>query len=87
MQLSELLSERRRIEADEIPELRDSKPVVHEESQSRYEEISANAALTLIAVVSAFLDRQLQAQAEAFSRDGGFTERLYRHRRAIREKH
>lgn len=60
---------------------------VHEESRARYEEISANAALTLIAVASALLDRQLQAQAEAFSRDGGFTERLYRHRRAIREKH
>lgn len=48
------------------------------------EESAANPALTLIAVASALLDRQLRAQAESFSRDGGFTERLYRTRKAAR---
>jgi four helix bundle suffix protein len=40
--------------------------------------IAANAALTLIAVASSLLDRQLAAQAAAFEREGGFTERLHR---------
>jgi four helix bundle suffix protein len=41
-------------------------------------EIAANAALALIAVATALLDRQLAAQASAFEREGGFSERLYR---------
>jgi len=41
-------------------------------------EIAANAALALSAVALALLDRQLAAQASAFEREGGFTERLYR---------
>jgi len=45
---------------------------------SIYAEISANAALTLIAVACSLLDRQLAAQAAAFEEEGGFTERLYR---------
>jgi len=48
------------------------------------EAVAANAALTLIAVASSLLDRQLAAQAAAFERDGGFTERLYRRRTARR---
>jgi four helix bundle suffix protein len=32
----------------------------------------------LIAVAVSLLDRQLAAQAAAFKKDGGFTERLYR---------
>jgi four helix bundle suffix protein len=40
--------------------------------------VAANAALTLIAVASSLLDRQLAAQAAAFEREGGFTERLHR---------
>ncbi len=51
---------------------------------STYPEIAANAALVLIAVAVSLLDRQLAAQAAAFEKDGGFTERLYRvrtHRR------
>ena len=51
-----------------------------------YAEIAANGALVLIAVACTLLDRQLAAQAEAFRRDGGFTERLYRHRRRNREQ-
>jgi four helix bundle suffix protein len=46
--------------------------------------IAANAALTLIAVASSLLDRQLAAQASAFEKEGGFTERLHRVRTAKR---
>jgi four helix bundle suffix protein len=41
-------------------------------------EIAANAALVLIGVAIALLGRQIAAQAAAFERDGGFTERLYK---------
>jgi len=47
-------------------------------TQSIYAEISANAAHVLIGVACALLDRQIEAQATAFEREGGFTERLYR---------
>jgi four helix bundle suffix protein len=47
-------------------------------------EIAANAALALIAVATALLDRQLAAQATAFEREGGFSERLHRVRSARR---
>jgi four helix bundle suffix protein len=50
-----------------------------------YTEIAANAALTLIAVAVALLDRQLAAQAAAFETEGGFTERLYRRRQSRRQ--
>ena len=53
---------------------------------STYPEIAANGALALIAVACSLLDRQLAAQAEAFRREGGFTERLYRHRRRSQEE-
>ena len=53
---------------------------------STYAEIAANAALTLIAVATVLLDRQLKAQAEAFEKEGGFTERLYRRRSERRRK-
>ncbi|MFI5336124.1 MAG: four helix bundle suffix domain-containing protein [Opitutales bacterium] len=46
--------------------------------QATYPEIAANAALVLIGVACALLDRQLLAQAAAFEREGGFTERLHR---------
>jgi four helix bundle suffix protein len=45
----------------------------------------ANGALALIAVATSLLSRQLAAQASAFEREGGFTERLYRYRRTQRE--
>ena len=51
---------------------------------STYPEIAANAALVLIAVACALLDRQIKAQAEAFEKEGGFTERLYRVRQQRR---
>jgi four helix bundle suffix protein len=43
-----------------------------------YPEIAANAAHVLIGVACAMLDRQIAAQAKAFEKEGGFTERLYR---------
>lgn len=46
--------------------------------------IAANGAIALIVVARSLLARQLAAQAAAFSRDGGFSERLYRHRRGRR---
>ena len=46
--------------------------------KSTYPEIAANGALTLIAVATSLLDRQMQAQASDFEKEGGFTERLYR---------
>ena len=46
--------------------------------KSSYPELAANAALVLIGVACALLDRQLKAQAAAFAAEGGFTERLYR---------
>jgi four helix bundle suffix protein len=49
-----------------------------------YPEIAANAALVLIGVACSLLDRQVRAQAEAFAKEGGFTERLYRVRRESR---
>jgi four helix bundle suffix protein len=55
-------------------------------TKSTYPEISANAALTLIAVACSLLDRQLSAQAETFEKEGGFTERLYRTRSQARRK-
>ncbi|MBN1856719.1 MAG: four helix bundle protein [Dehalococcoidia bacterium] len=47
-------------------------------------EVMANGVLALITVAASLLDRQLAAQAVAFEREGGFTERLYGRRRAER---
>ncbi len=49
-----------------------------------YPELAANAAHVLIGVACALLDRQIEAQAAAFEKEGGFTERLYRSRSARR---
>ena len=46
--------------------------------------LAANAALVLIEVTMALLARQIAAQADAFERQGGFSERLYRTRQAYR---
>lgn len=54
--------------------------------RSIYSEVSANAALVLIGVASALLNRQVAAQAAAFEQEGGFTERLYRTRQARRQE-
>ena len=47
-------------------------------------ELVANAALSLLNLCCYLLDRQLAAQAAAFEKEGGFTERLYRVRRERR---
>jgi four helix bundle suffix protein len=60
-----------------------SKPSL-KSTPSTYPEIAANAALVLIIVAVSLLDRQLSAQAAAFEKEGGFTERLYRVRRERR---
>lgn len=44
----------------------------------------ANAALSLLNLCCRLLDRQLAAQARAFEKEGGFTERLYRVRQTRR---
>jgi four helix bundle suffix protein len=49
-----------------------------------YAAAAANAVLVLIGVAVSLLDRQLAYQAQAFEKEGGFTERLYRVRRARR---
>jgi four helix bundle suffix protein len=46
----------------------------------------ANAALSLLNLCCRLLDRQLQAQARAFEKEGGFTERLYRIRQQKRRR-
>ena len=51
-----------------------------------FPEISANAVLVLIGVAVSLLDRQVKAQAAAFEKEGGFTERLYRTRQARRRE-
>jgi four helix bundle suffix protein len=53
---------------------------------SSFPELAANAALILIAVACSLLDRQLAAQAAAFEKEGGFTERLYRVRSNARRR-
>ena len=57
-----------------------STPSTSSSRRPTYAEIAANGALALIAVACTLLDRQIAAQAEAFRREGGFTERLYRFR-------
>jgi len=49
-------------------------------TRSTFKEIAANGAIALITAACYLLDRQLAAQAAAFEKHGGITERLY-HRR------
>jgi four helix bundle suffix protein len=49
-----------------------------QDGRSTYPELAANAAHVLIGVACALLDRQIEAQAAAFEKEGGFTERLHR---------
>jgi four helix bundle suffix protein len=43
-----------------------------------FSELAANAALVLIGVACGLLQRQIEAQAAAFVKEGGFTERMHR---------
>lgn len=56
-----------------------------ESMKTTYSEIAANAALVLIGVAVSLLSRQLAAQAAAFEKEGGFTERLYQRRKNSRK--
>ena len=61
-------------------------------SESRCEsvsscELAANGALSLLNLCCWLLDKQLKAQASAFEKEGGFTERLYRVRSSMRRAH
>jgi four helix bundle suffix protein len=49
-------------------------------------QLVANAALSLLNLACRLLDRQLEAQGNAFEKEGGFTERLYRVRSQRRGK-
>lgn len=59
--------------------------IVTQRATGTYPELSANAALILIGVACALLDRQIASLAKSFAEEGGFTERLYRTRRAARD--
>ncbi len=48
-------------------------------------EVAANGTLVLISRACMLLKKQLAAQAEAFEKEGGFTERLYRTRSTVRK--
>jgi four helix bundle suffix protein len=54
-------------------------------TKSTYPEIAANGALALLAVACSLLNRQVEAQAAAFEKEGGFTERLYKVRSRKRQ--
>jgi len=57
-----------------------SRPSIKSRSSTPVPEIAANAALILIRIASALLDRQLARLASDFEKEGGFTERLCRTR-------
>jgi len=61
-----------------------STPSTMSTKSTLYPELSANAALVLLAVACALLDRQVARLAEDFEQTGGFTERLYRVRKQKR---
>ena len=48
--------------------------------------LAANGALSLLNLCVYLLDRQLAAQADAFEKEGGFTERLYNRRSQLRRE-
>lgn len=53
-------------------------------SKKYFPELSANAAIVLLAVACSLLDRQVAKLAEDFEQGGGFSERLYRVRKKNR---
>lgn len=85
----EALFEKRCASADDVAawarEVHDRKHGGPGGPPATYAEIAANAALLLITVACSLLDRQIQALASAFEREGGFTERLYRVRKHSRQ--
>lgn len=59
---------------------------IHLRDKEPIPQVAANAIHALICVICRLLDRQISAQAKAFENEGGFTERLYRTRKASRAK-
>lgn len=51
-----------------------------------YAEISANAGQTLCKIALHLLDKQVDSQARAFEKDGGFSERLYKVRSEVKRQ-
>jgi len=49
-----------------------------------YAELSANVGQTLCKIAIHLLDKQVDSQARAFEKEGGFSERLYKVRKEIR---
>jgi four helix bundle suffix protein len=49
-----------------------------------YAEISANVGQTLSKIAIHLLDKQVESQARAFEREGGFSERLYKMRSELK---
>ena len=49
------------------------------------QELAANAALSLLNLCCYLLNRQIKSQADAFEKEGGFTERLYQRRNKSRQ--
>ncbi|MDH4203513.1 MAG: four helix bundle suffix domain-containing protein [Planctomycetota bacterium] len=47
--------------------------------------MAANAALSLINLCTHLLDKQIESQAKAFEKEGGFAERMYRIRQQKRK--
>ena len=76
----------KRFKARRCSTLADVREWVSEESGAKLSSAAlvANGALSLLNLCCYLLDRQLQAQGEAFEKEGGFSERLYRRRRRTR---
>ena len=55
-------------------------------THASYSELAAKAALVLIGVACALLDRQIDTLAVDFTQKGGFTERLYHVRTEWRDQ-
>lgn len=74
-------------EAEKIEKNHQSVPVGASPKKSAYPaQLVANAVLSLLNVCCYLLDRQLASQAAAFEKEGGFTERLYQHRKNKRKR-
>lgn len=56
----------------------------HTVKDRAYAEISANVGQTLCKIAMHLLDKQVESQARTFEQEGGFSERLYKVRKAVR---
>ena len=58
--------------------------MISKRDNQNFQEIAANGMLVILGVMCILLDRQIQSQAKTFKEDGGFTERLYKQRKAMK---